>query len=120
MNEAEPVPEPAAADGDSLPAPGEDACLSERDRTLLLLGALTEQNRIDDAADRMRSALEAGDLTEEQLHEIAIFLCHYVGWPRGTSLDMRVGSVAARVRKAARRAAEAEAKRAAEAEPVQN
>lgn len=98
MSDAEPV-----RDTDS---PG--AGLSERDRTLLLLGALTQQNRIDDAADRMRAALEAEELSEAQLHEIAIFLCHYVGWPRGTSLDMRVGSVVARWKKAARRAAEAE------------
>ena len=64
-------------------------------RKLLLLGALTQQNRIDDAAEQMRAALDADELTEAQLHEIAIFLCHYVGWPRGTSLDMRVGSVVA-------------------------
>ncbi len=102
-------------------APGTE--LSDRDRKLLLLGALTQQNRIDDAADQMRAALDADELTEAQLHEIAIFLCHYVGWPRGTSLDMRVGAVVGRWKKAARAAeaarAEADGTEAA-AESVQN
>jgi len=108
MSGAEPL-----RDNDSATDPAASGSgLSERDRTLLLLGALTQQNRIDDAADRMRAALDAEELTEAQLHEIAIFLCHYVGWPRGTSLDMRIGSVVARWKKAARRAAEAESARA--------
>lgn len=75
--------------------------LSARDRRLLLLGAFTQLDRIDDAAEQMRAALEAGELTEAQLHEIAIFLCHYTGWPRGTKLDMRIGGVVARWRTAA-------------------
>ncbi|WP_028477402.1 carboxymuconolactone decarboxylase family protein [Nocardia sp. CNY236] len=78
--------------------------LSIRDRRLLLLGALTAQGAIDTAGIQIGAALRNGELTEDQLHEIAVFLCHYVGWPNGTKLDLLVGTIAAQQRKEAARA----------------
>ncbi|WP_454198756.1 carboxymuconolactone decarboxylase family protein [Nocardia sp. Marseille-Q1738] len=76
--------------------------LTIRDRRLLLLGALTAQGAIDTAGIQIGAALRNGELTEEQLHEIAVFLCHYVGWPNGTKLDLLVGTIVAQQKKAAR------------------
>ncbi|WP_330231228.1 carboxymuconolactone decarboxylase family protein [Nocardia sp. NBC_00508] len=76
--------------------------LTIRDRRLLLLGALTAQGAIDTAGIQIGAALRNGELTEDQLHEIAVFLCHYVGWPNGTKLDLLVGTIVAQQKKAAR------------------
>ncbi|WP_067847237.1 carboxymuconolactone decarboxylase family protein [Nocardia lijiangensis] len=80
--------------------------LTVRDRRLLLLGALTAQGLMDTAGIQIGAALRNGELTEEQLHEIALFLCHYVGWPNGTKLDLLVGTIVAQQKKAARAAAD--------------
>lgn len=77
--------------------------LSHRDRRLLLLGALTAQGAIDTAGIQIGAALRNGELTEDQLHEIAVFLCHYVGWPHGTKLDLLVSTIVAQQKKAERR-----------------
>ncbi|MEV0248356.1 carboxymuconolactone decarboxylase family protein [Nocardia sp. NPDC050712] len=77
--------------------------LSIRDRRLLLLGALTAQNLIDTAGIQIGAALRNKELTEAELHEIALFLCHYVGWPSGTKLDILVGTIVAQQKKAARK-----------------
>ncbi|MEU2253164.1 carboxymuconolactone decarboxylase family protein [Nocardia xishanensis] len=76
--------------------------LTVRDRRLLLLGALTAQGLMDTAGIQIGAALRNEELTEEQLHEIALFLCHYVGWPNGTKLDLLVGTIVAQQKKAAR------------------
>ncbi|TCJ89776.1 carboxymuconolactone decarboxylase family protein [Nocardia alba] len=73
--------------------------LTLRERRLLLLGALTAQGNFDVAEIQIGAALRNGELSEEQLREIALFLCHYVGWPAGTSLDGTVGKVIAQERR---------------------
>lgn len=65
--------------------------LSVRDRRLLLLGALAGQGMLDVAEIQVGAALDNAELDEHQLREIAIFLCHYVGWPIGTKFDGLVG-----------------------------
>ncbi|WP_235686551.1 carboxymuconolactone decarboxylase family protein [Tomitella gaofuii] len=65
--------------------------LSVRDRRLLLLGALSAQGMLDVAEIQVGAALNNEELDERQLREIAIFLCHYVGWPIGTKFDALVG-----------------------------
>ncbi|WP_306364410.1 carboxymuconolactone decarboxylase family protein [Nocardia sp. CC227C] len=72
--------------------------LSIRDRRLLLLGALTAQGLFDIAEIQLGAALRNEELDAEQLREIALFLCHYVGWPAGTTLDQKVGKVIAQER----------------------
>jgi len=76
--------------------------LSIRDRRLLLLGALTAQGFVDVAEIQIGAALHNDELTEEQLKEISLFLCHYVGWPLGTKLDSTIGKVLHQRKKAAR------------------
>ncbi|ATL65252.1 carboxymuconolactone decarboxylase family protein [Nocardia terpenica] len=76
--------------------------LSIRDRRLLLLGALTAQGLFDIAEIQIGAALRNAELDEQQLREIALFLCHYVGWPAGTTLDGVVGRVVARQQKSPR------------------
>ena len=73
--------------------------LSVRDRRLLLLGALTAQGLIDVAEIQVGAALHNDEFDETQLREIALFLCHYVGWPLGTKLDSMIGSVLAKAKK---------------------
>ncbi|WP_019931741.1 carboxymuconolactone decarboxylase family protein [Nocardia sp. BMG111209] len=73
--------------------------LSLRDRRLLLLGALSAQGLFDVAEIQIGAALHNEELTAEQLHEIALFLSHYVGWPAGTKLDHIAGKVAAQRKK---------------------
>ncbi|GAA5061868.1 carboxymuconolactone decarboxylase family protein [Nocardia callitridis] len=85
--------------------------LSLRDRRLLLLGALTAQGLFDVADIQIGAALRNEELDEEQLREIALFLCHYVGWPSGTQLDSVVGKVVAQEKKAARKRGEPDAQR---------
>lgn len=69
------------------------AGLSIRDRRLLLLGALAAGGLVDVAEIQAGAALGNGELTPEQLEEIALFLCYYVGWPTGTKMNMMFGEV---------------------------
>ncbi|MET7773796.1 carboxymuconolactone decarboxylase family protein [Nocardia sp. NPDC005366] len=78
--------------------------LSLRDRRLVLLGVLTAQGLMDTAGIQIGAALRNQELTEAELHEIALFLCHYVGWPSGTKLDLLVGTIVGQQKKAARAA----------------
>ena len=74
-------------------------CLSNRDRRLLLIGALAASG-IDDVAEiQVGAALGNDELTAEQLQEIALFLCYYIGWPLGTKLNFTVGKVIEQHRK---------------------
>lgn len=73
--------------------------LADRDRRLLLLGALAASGDIDVAEIQLGAALDNGELTPAELEEIALFLCYYVGWPRGTKLNGMVGKVVASRRK---------------------
>jgi 4-carboxymuconolactone decarboxylase len=64
--------------------------LTLRDRRLLLIGLLTGQGMQDVADIQIGAALRRGDLTPDELREIAIFLTHYAGWPSGARLSMAV------------------------------
>ncbi len=64
--------------------------LSLRDRRLLLLGILMGGGHADVAELQVDAALRVGDLTAEELREIAIFVTHYVGWPGGSKLHTAI------------------------------
>ena len=64
--------------------------LTMRDRRLLLLGLLVGQGQQDVADIQIGAALRQGDLTPDDLREVAIFLTHYAGWPSGSRLSMQV------------------------------
>ena len=46
------------------------------------------------------AALGNGELTPDELEEIALFLCYYTGWPNGTKLSNVVGPHVSRARRA--------------------
>lgn len=83
--------------------------LTMRDRRLLLLGALAAQGQDDVADIQVRAALGNGELDEDQLREIGLFLLHYVGWPLGTKFVMRTEEIVGE-RERARRKKEREEK----------
>ncbi|MCP2339785.1 carboxymuconolactone decarboxylase family protein [Actinomadura rupiterrae] len=78
--------------GDIWTRPG----LSLRDRRLLLVGMLAGQGLNDVLDIQIPAALESGDLTPDELREIAIFLTHYIGWPLGSKLSVQVDTLIAR------------------------
>jgi 4-carboxymuconolactone decarboxylase len=65
--------------------------LSVRDRRLLLLGLLVGSGGLDDVIGlQLDSALAQGDLGDDDLREIVVFLTHYAGWPKGAKLNSAV------------------------------
>ena len=61
--------------------------LSTRDRRLLLIGMLAASNQADVLGIQVPAALANDELTPDELREIVIFVCHYVGWPVGARLS---------------------------------
>ncbi|MGD0242765.1 MAG: carboxymuconolactone decarboxylase family protein [Streptosporangiaceae bacterium] len=88
--------------GDIWTRPG----LTIRDRRLLVLGVLAAQGQVDLAEIQVKAALGNGELDADQLREAALFLTHYVGWPLGANLAMRVDAVLAKKERAEKKAAE--------------
>lgn len=88
--------------------------LSFRDRRLLLIGMLVGSGLDDVTPIQLGAAFDLGELGEDELREIVIFLSHYAGWPKGAQLNSQVEEVIGSRRRAARKAAEA----AAESEPT--
>jgi 4-carboxymuconolactone decarboxylase len=78
--------------------------LTVRDRRLLLLGALAATGQTDVAEIQAGAALGNGELDGDQLLEIALFLCYYIGWPQGTRLNMMFGEVIKKHKRASRAA----------------
>ncbi len=81
--------------GDIWQRPG----LSDRDRRLLLIGALAAQGAGDVLGLQVPAAHANGELDDEALREVVIFLCHYVGWPAGARLNSVVEETIAKARR---------------------
>jgi 4-carboxymuconolactone decarboxylase len=64
--------------------------LSDRDRRLLLIGLLSGSGAHDVLSMQVPAAHANGELSDEELREIVIFLCHYAGWPNGARLNSLV------------------------------
>ena len=64
--------------------------LTDRDRRLLLIGMLAGQGAQDVLGIQVPAAYKKGELDDEALREIVIFLCHYAGWPVGARLNSLV------------------------------
>ena len=77
--------------------------LSMRDKRLMTLAVVTALGEQGLAEIQVNAALANGELTEEELKEMAIFLTQYVGFPRGAGLNGVVGKVSAKRRKDAER-----------------
>lgn len=61
--------------------------LTVRDRRLLLLGVIAALGETSVLPVQLDAALARDELTADQLREIALFLSHYVGWPRGAAFN---------------------------------
>ena len=61
--------------------------LSDRDRRLLLIGALAATGAADVLGIQVPAAHANGELDAAELREIVIFLSHYAGWPNGARLN---------------------------------
>ena len=83
--------------GDIWNRPG----LSMRDKRIMTLTVVTALGISDLAEIQANAALANGELTEEELKEMAIFLTHYLGFPLGSKLDGVVTKVAGKRKKAA-------------------
>ncbi|HYO04309.1 MAG TPA: carboxymuconolactone decarboxylase family protein [Mycobacterium sp.] len=76
--------------------------LSMRDKRIMTLAVVTAVGQQDLAEIQVNAALANGELTEDELKEMAIFLTHYVGFPRGSGLNGTVGRVVGKRKKAAK------------------
>ncbi|OBI44158.1 carboxymuconolactone decarboxylase family protein [Mycobacterium sp. E796] len=61
--------------------------LSMRDRRLMVLTVVTALGSSDLTETQVNAALANGELSEQELREIAIFLTHYLGFPLGSRLE---------------------------------
>ena len=73
--------------------------LSDRDRRLLLIGLLAGQGAADVLGIQIPAAHANGELDDDALREIVIFLCHYAGWPNGARINSIVEDTIARARR---------------------
>jgi 4-carboxymuconolactone decarboxylase len=64
--------------------------LTVRERRLLLFGAIAALGEYSVLPVQLDAALAREEFTPDQLREIAIFLTHYVGWPRGSQFNNQV------------------------------
>lgn len=67
--------------------------LSMRDKRIMTLTAVTAVGNADLAAIQANAALANGEMTEDELKEMAVFLTHYLGFPLGSKLDGAVSKV---------------------------
>ncbi|HET9499103.1 MAG TPA: carboxymuconolactone decarboxylase family protein [Marmoricola sp.] len=74
--------------------------LSTRDRRLLLIGLLAGQGATDVLGIQVPAAHTSGELDDEALREIVIFLAHYAGWPVGARLNSVVEETIGKAEKA--------------------
>ena len=73
--------------------------LSDRDRRLLLLGMLTATGAADVLGIQVPAAYANGELDEDALREIVVFVSHYAGWPQGARLNAIVEDTIAKARR---------------------
>jgi 4-carboxymuconolactone decarboxylase len=75
--------------------------LSMRDKRIMTLSVVTALGLPDLAEIQVNAALENGEMTSDELREMALFITHYVGFPLGSGFNGVVERVAAKRRKTA-------------------
>lgn len=88
--------------GDIWQRPG----LTTRDRRLLLIGLLAGQGAADVLGIQVPAAYANGELSEDELREIVVFLSHYAGWPNGARMNTVVEEAIGKAQKTAQRKAQ--------------
>jgi 4-carboxymuconolactone decarboxylase len=76
--------------------------LDVRDRRMLTIGVLAALGQANLLEIQFRSALERGELTEEQVREVVLHLAHYTGWPLSTGVNAAAEKIIAERAKAAK------------------
>jgi len=71
--------------------------LSQKERRLLVMGAIAALGERDTFAIQVRSALKNGELTADQAREVVVQLVQYIGYPRGAGLVGEVEKVIAQL-----------------------
>ena len=79
--------------------------LDTRDRRMLTIGVLAALGQAGLLEIQFRSALQRGELTDEQVREIVLHLAHYIGWPLSTGVNAAAEKIIAERAKAAKAAA---------------
>ena len=79
--------------------------LDIRDRRMLTIGVLAALGQAPLLEIQFRSALERGELTDEQVREVVLHLTHYIGWPLSTGVNAAAEKIIAERAKAAKSAA---------------
>jgi 4-carboxymuconolactone decarboxylase len=74
--------------------------LSVFERRMVTIGVLASLGKTDLLDVQFQSALDNGELTEDQVREVVVHLAHYVGWPLATDVNGAAERVIARRRKA--------------------
>src|SRR4029079_7212130 len=74
--------------------------LSMRDKRLMTLTVVTALGITDLAEIQANAALANGEISEDELKEMAIFLTHYLGFPLGSKLDGAVTKLSKNRKKA--------------------
>src|SRR6201995_2400622 len=87
--------------GDIWNRPG----LSMRAKRIMTLPAVPAVGSRDLAEIQINAALLNGELTEDELKQMAVFLTHYLGFPLGSALNGAVSTVVAKRKKAAAKGA---------------
>ncbi|WP_328530559.1 NAD(P)-binding domain-containing protein [Nocardioides sp. NBC_00368] len=88
--------------GDIWQRPG----LTTRDRRLLLIGLLAGRGAADVLGIQIPAAYANGELSEDELREIVVFLSHYAGWPDGARMNTVVEETIGKAQRKARRKAQ--------------
>jgi 4-carboxymuconolactone decarboxylase len=75
--------------------------LSMRERRLMTLTVAAAQGLDDLLEIQFTAALQNGELSEAEAREIAVFVTHYIGWPRGQKINAAIEKVMRKRKKAA-------------------
>jgi 4-carboxymuconolactone decarboxylase len=70
--------------------------LDIRDRRLMTIGVLAALGQSQLVEIQFQSALDRGELTEDQVRETVVHLAHYIGWPLSTGVNEVAEKVIAR------------------------
>ena len=70
--------------------------LSLFERRMLTIGVLAAFGRMELLEVQFQSALDNGELDEDQVREVVVHLVHYVGWPLATGVSEAAERVIAR------------------------
>ncbi|MEI6204878.1 MAG: carboxymuconolactone decarboxylase family protein [Enhydrobacter sp.] len=73
--------------------------LSMRDKRIMTLSVVTALGLRDLAEIQVNAALANGEMSVDELREMAIFITHYVGFPLGSTFNSVVEKVAAQRKK---------------------